>query len=608
MNAPIALDSQAEASVRGHVSVLSDLVIAWILFVLATAIFILSPTRQFFDSKYTVLLSEALLKHHSFELDRYFPAESAAEDYRLEKIRGHVFSYFPPGSSILSLPMVAAANALGFSAVNAAGKWNDSGEFSIESVIASLLMAGLTAMVFLMSRTLLPRGLNLVVTAGTALGTQVWSCASRALWSDTWGIFLLTVAVWMLVRIELQSARFRPALLATILAWMYIVRPTYAIHIVAISIYVLVTQRRFFLRFAIVGLAWLAALIAYSEVEFHTLLPAYFFAGRITFESFWWPLAGLLFSPSRGLLIYVPVVLFIGYLIARFWKILPLRRLVYVALAVIAANFVQYGGYSVWHGGHCYGARFMTNLVPWFALLGIIGLRAMLDDRGLQSTPMLQTFWKEPALLSGAALLVLSIAINARGALVARTNLWNLVPINVDDDINRCWDWRQPQFLFGLVPVPPPPMPKKFPALRDGVPITFYSDSANPYLLSGWSGNEGWGRWSDGHRAVAIFQIPREAMASAHRLRINLSAMIVKNKCPEQKVTISLNDHDLQTLRLTDEAFFTVTVGAPAEFVREKNALTFKLPNAISPLQMRTSADPRELGIRVAWIAFDPAE
>lgn len=608
MNASIALDSRAKAPVRGQVSMLSDRVIAWILFVLATAIFILSPTRQFFDSKYTVLLSESLLKHHSFELDRYFPAESVVDDYRLEKINGHVFSYFPPGSSILSLPMVAVANALGFSAVNASEKWNDTGEFSIESAIASLLMAGLAAMIFLMSRTLLPRGMSLVVTAGTALGTQVWSCASRAMWSDTWGIFLLTLAVWMLVRIELQSARFRPALFATTLAWIYIVRPTYAVHIVVISFYVLVAQCRFFLRFAIVGLAWLAALIAYSEIEFHTLLPAYFSAGRITFESFWWPLAGLLFSPSRGLLIYVPVVFFVGYLIARFWKILPLRRLVYTALAVIAANLVQYGGYATWHGGHCYGARFMTNLVPWFALLGIIGLRAMLDDRGPRSALMLRNFWKEPALLSGAVLLLLSIAINARGALVSRTNLWNLVPINVDADVNRCWDWRQPQFLFDLVPVPPPSLPKIFPDLRDGEPINFSSDSANPFLLSGWSGNEGWGHWSDGHRAVVIFQIPRQAAAGARRLRINLSALIVENKCPEQKVTISLNDHDLQTLRLTEEAFSTVTVEVPEEFVREKNALTFKLPNAISPLHLRIDADPRELGIRVAWIAFDPAE
>ncbi|PYS81494.1 MAG: hypothetical protein DMF70_09205 [Acidobacteria bacterium] len=47
----------------------------------------------------------------------------------------------------------------------------------------------------------------------------------------------------------------------------------------------------------------------------------------------------------------------------------------------------------------------------------------------------------------GAALLLISVGINARGAMNGATAVWNQKPVNVDEHPERVWDWKDPQFL-----------------------------------------------------------------------------------------------------------------------------------------------------------------
>jgi len=67
--------------------------------------------------------------------------------------------------------------------------------------------------------------------------------------------------------------------------------------------------------------------------------------------------------------------------------------------------------------GGCYGARYSTGLAPWFTLLAVIGVRALLDHGG--SWPN-----HRGTMIAGGALLALSIFINARGAVSYETSLW----------------------------------------------------------------------------------------------------------------------------------------------------------------------------------------
>ena len=150
-----------------------------ILFLFSLAVFLAAPVIQVSDSRYTVLLSECLLHHRSAELDEYYKVPvpwrtgdagrpEEANEYQLVKARGHVTYFFGHGSSMLSMPLVAAMNAVGVSAATPDGRLNLAGEIRIERVIASVLMAGLTCVFFAMAAMMLPVGWSVVVALGTA--------------------------------------------------------------------------------------------------------------------------------------------------------------------------------------------------------------------------------------------------------------------------------------------------------------------------------------------------------------------------------------------------------------------------------------------------------
>ena len=436
-----------------------------LIFVFTLSIFLISGIDQVGDSHYSMLVSQSLIDHGSFQLDqyalpRYEPVWHGyyyknGPVYQLEIARGHVYYHFPPGSSVLSTPFVAVLNLFGVSSAKPDGTYDPQGEVRIEAGLAALLMATLAAVFFFTARLMLPLWWSVVVALGGALGTQVYSTASRALWSETSGILLLGVVIYILLRNEIGKREFNPILLASLLSWMYFVRPTFAVHILAITVYLLIFHRRLFLRYALTGTAWLAGFVLYSWLNFGQLLPNYYRASRLQFDVFWEALAGNLVSPSRGLLVYVPVLFFVAFMLVRFWWYLSHRRLVWLSLAIIIGHLVIVSSFNHWWGGHSFGPRLTTGLVPWFVLLGILGTSAMLKWREEKGATAWRVGWRAQ-LACGVVLLVMGAFINTRGANSDATWLWNSRPVGVDEHPERVWDWSQPQFLAGILPRPQP--------------------------------------------------------------------------------------------------------------------------------------------------------
>ena len=421
-----------------------------LLLVITGAVFMLSHNRQIADSKYSMLVSESLLHHRTFTLDNYaFPdakepnAPGWHGSYQLQLKNSHVYYYLPPGSPILSLPWVALMNVAGISAANPDGTYNPRGERIIQASLASLLMAAFAVLIFFSGRLLLPLSWSLLIAFGAAFGTQVLSTASRGVWSDTWGILLVGIVVWMLLANE-SGCQIRPMLLATLLAWSYIVRPTNSLAVIAVTVYMFLFCRAMLVRYLVAGAAWLGAFIAYSWYHFDQTLPDYYLASRLTFQSFWIALAGNLISPSRGLLVFVPIVIFVMYLLVRYASDLPFRRLAVLSLAIVVAHLVVISGFPHWWGGHGFGPRFTTGLIPWFVLLAILAVKANLAWR--EKHDIGSQRWRAEVAF-GALLLLISVGINARGAMNGATAVWNQKPVNVDEHPERIWDWKHPQFL-----------------------------------------------------------------------------------------------------------------------------------------------------------------
>ena len=352
---------------------------------------------------------------------------------------------FPYGSAILALPFVAIANELGVHTFKPDGSYDDAAEIAIETMISAVLMAGLTLMIFETALLMVSPLESVVIALGTAFGTQIWSTASRALWSQTWFVLLEALVISVVLKSECERTKFRPVIVATLLSWMYFVRPTAAVTIICLTFYLIAFHRRDFMLYAVTGGAWILAFVAFSLSTFGDWLPGYYLASRLQFTNFGSAITGTLVSASRGLFVFVPVFAFVLYRVARYWQHLPFRPLAVTALAAIAAQWLVVAGYANWWGGWSYGPRLMTETVPWFALLAILGQSAAC---GAPSSRRSRT-----EMAVGAVMLALSIFINARGAVSWATSDWNLdVNRDIDYHPDRAFDWSRPQFLAGLLP------------------------------------------------------------------------------------------------------------------------------------------------------------
>lgn len=548
-----------------------------------------------------MLLSQSLIQHRSFRLNNYAIPRlepvvredyvQNGEIYQIEQVGPHIYYFFPPGSSVLSTPFVLVANALGVSAVNADGTFNLQGEQQIETYIAAILMAALAVVLFFMARLILPLGYSIVVTVAATLGTQIWSTTSRAMFTDTWPVLLLTCALFLILRSEVRNRYPHPFAVATLLVWSYFCYPLYIVHLGAVALYFLLKNRKHFLFVCATVVVWLAGFVIYSWVNFHQVLPNYFAANRLNFNGFLLRLLGQLFSPSRGLLVFVPTILIVCYLIVRFRKALHQQRLVLIAVVAVATHLFVISGFVHWWGGHSFGPRFATACIPWFALLAMLGVDAIrrTDDRKSE---------KRVLAVVSCALIAISIFIHWRGATAHATAAWNSLPTDIDKHPGRLWDWRHPQFLAGLIQPPPP---ADYPTIVLNEPIDFTRHDSDRFCWYGWSTPEAGGRWSDSKEAALVFSL---AEIKPLLLTLKLSPFLVANKLDNQRLTVKLNGQVAADFVLTDDRVNSYSISLPPLVLKNRNVLTFDLQNATAPAALTVGSDERRLGIKLVSAEF----
>jgi hypothetical protein len=414
------------------------------------------------------------------------------------------------------------------------------------------------------------------------------------LWADTWGMLLLGIVVYMLLAHEVARRRINPIVLATLLSWMYFVRPTYAVPILAITAYLFIFHRNLLWRFLGTNALWLLGFIVYSWSHFRAPLPHYFMPKRLSFGSFWVAMAGNLVSPSRGLFVYVPLLFFVAYILIRYWRHVRLHKLVYLSLTVIAGFLVVVSGFEPWWAGASFGPRYTAPLVPWFVLLAILGVNAMLESNQEQHLAGSRSSLRSQLILGGL-LLGASILTNAVGAISNDAWMWNTIG-NIDSDSAKVWDLGYPQLLAPILNLP---LPGQFPLAEDQ--IDFASPDSGRFLWSGWSGPESEIRWSDGKTAAILFDLPR---LEETILEIKLAPFVVAGKHSEQDVAMELNGETIKTMQLRDTTAATYQMVLPARLLTHRNILRLDLPDAASPKSFAINTDARRLAVAVYWIRF----
>ncbi|GEM_PF-1926476 len=120
---------------------------------------------------------------------------------------------------------------------------------------------------------------------------------------------------------------------------------------------------------------------------------------------------------------------------------------------------------------------------------------------------------------------------------------------------------------------------------------------SNKINWTGWSIPENGFRWSDGNKAMMKFKVDN-AERKAGRLLLSVGPF--KEKV--QHVKIELNGELLFDDVLTEERVLEFPFGNNDVFLKEKNTITYQLPNAAKPI---SGGDNRMLGIFFKWIEID---
>jgi hypothetical protein len=339
-----------------------------------------------------------------------------------------------------------------------------------------------------------------------------------------------------------------------------------------------------------------AGLVAYSMINLGHFVPAYFRTGRLSIDGFLPGLAGVLFSPGRGLFVYVPVLVWIAWLLVRYRSAICDKPLLVLALAVAAADIAVVACFPRWWGGQCFGPRLLVGTMPWLFVISLLAVDA--------AGPGAKSF-------IGAALVSLGILLHGRAACSNAPSRWNVEPVSVDAAPGRLWDWRLPPFLADILPD----------RLRPGAPLYLTSEGAGSYLGSGWSDYgsslgmpmaelraagvdasedmmRDW-RWTDGTEATLCLHA---ADLAGRQVTLTVLPYLVSGKVLRQRVEVRLNRAIVKETELTRYAPTRLKVEMPRDAGWWFADLTLHLPDAARPSDLGEGTDTRQLGLFVLKI------
>jgi len=408
-----------------------------------------------YDSQPTKFAARELLLRGTLTLNHVVgavPQYAARTPFILSRDGQYRSGYSP-------VPAIAAAALLYPAAVTGVIDLRSPSAPGLIAVLAASTFTSIAvALLFLAARRLTSRGRALAIAVALGLGTGLWSIVSRTLWEHETAILGLAIA--MVFFCEEGTLQMPDALgTAAGLALAGLARPQLApiIAVILAGVAVRAPRRAAIAAIAVVTIAGGLLMLTYWRWFGHPLGAAIVMQADADsvhgtrgflgsgFEGF----AGLLISPSRGLLVFSPVVLvaLAGYRdAARASWSSPLR---WCAIAA-AVQFIVYGGYAVWWAGHTYGPRYMLDVLPLLAPLAAAAMARM------QFRPLL--------LAACTAALAWSITLAATGAFCYPHDAWNTSPVEVNRKHSRLWDWSDPQFVrcwrTGL-------SPQNFELLRD---------------------------------------------------------------------------------------------------------------------------------------------
>lgn len=382
----------------------------------------------------------AIVQHHTIFLDPV--AKVAAQGrgrgafWMLPRPGGHFISLYPVVVPLLIAPLYLPA----VSYLHLRGETDarlDRMARVMEKLSASFVAALSVSLLYLLLRRRASASIALLLTLAYAFGTTTWVISSQALWQQGMATLLVIGALLLLTGRVTTPRALAAGLLLGLIGGN---RPPDVILAAALGICGLfwVGRRRAPWFVAAAALPMILVLL-YNLSAAGNVAGGYGVIGKARFfqHDLLMGVGGLLISPTRGLLVFSPFLLFLGLA----WRYLPRspeeRRLTLAMSAAVVVQILLYAK-TDWRGGLSWGPRYMTDLLPFLIWMLVPVVTAL---RGVGRVSFL--------LAVGV-----SVAIEAIGAF-SYTGVIDLPIYAADSDVvshdmRAAWQWRNAPFITSL--------------------------------------------------------------------------------------------------------------------------------------------------------------
>jgi hypothetical protein len=371
-----------------------------------------------------------LLEYHPWLT--YTDASGEKLPYYLIKAGGHYLSTFGIGPALLALPIL-------FVPIKFFHYPPDSPLIIFLTKFTASISIALSAIFIFLSVRFLVGGKKAgLATFIYALCSGMWSLTSQVLTQQTAGELFLALSIYFLIKGMREPKLVSYSGFALGLAT--IMRPTNVIVFIIVGIYILHKYKARFVAYLFYALgpflfiAWYNYFYHGSVFLFSQMIYNPFGAFYKTSSANMWStplfigLAGIFFSPSRGLFIYSPVFIFSFLGMSLAWKKNENPIFKYFSVIVIALVILHAKWYD-WWGGWTFGCRVLNDTVPFLILLLLPTL-----NYARQQKKVIPVF---------IFTLILSFLIQLMGAYLYNDS-WNRNP-NIDLNQQRLWSWKNGQ-------------------------------------------------------------------------------------------------------------------------------------------------------------------
>jgi hypothetical protein len=361
------------------------------------------------DSIPNTLLALNWLENHSLSFDAFrqghyylfndiFGADGIPY-YFVEAPNGHLTSAYPIGTAIVTFPVYLGLFVYLKLAALWQGGWavlsthtlpltseNFEAQREVYEKLVAAIVAAFTAVLFYLAvRLKFGRSIALITAFIYAFATLNWAISSQGLWQHTASNLALTSAILALLKANRTDGKKQTALL--IVAGIFCgllpgIRPTSAAFSGVLLVYAVLTYRQraiFFLlgsASVLLNVGWNTYFFG-AEVDdsvvggYSSLFQNNASSYEFTIDFFREAFLGLLVSPSRGLFIFSPILLFSlpgMYQVLKKSRSQRDERLFGLLIFACLVIFFHYCFYP-WWGAVTYGSRYLVDLLPVFCYL-----------------------------------------------------------------------------------------------------------------------------------------------------------------------------------------------------------------------------------------------